>query len=271
MGNEAESEGGGLGNAADVHIRDTIIDGNVAPKGANCKEGPTSEGGNVADSACGLSFVSDAPVFDPMVGPLEGTPIPALEPLAGSPALDRAVGACPPEDARGIPRPQGAGCDSGAAERPVPVPVVSPPAKGSGGGGNAGGGVPAAVPMIGSVQTRSATVTVAIGCQGLAGQVCDGDTSLYTTEHKRASRVLSLSRVRPHMLTTRVLVGHLHFTLHGGQTVRLAIPLNATGRALLRRFGRLPAKLVVTFNTPSGRRTLATTNTTIKAPRRHKH
>ena len=139
MGNEAGYQGGGIGHAGGVHMRDTIIDGNVAPIlpehiapiGANCFEGPVSEGGNVADPACGLSHASDAPVFDPMVGPLEGSPIPALEPLAGSPALDRAVGACPPEDARGVPRPQGSACDAGAAERPVVV---------SGGGGSVSGG-----------------------------------------------------------------------------------------------------------------------------------
>ena len=142
MGNQSENQGGGIGGAGGVRIRDTIIDGNTAPIlpehtkpiGPNCDEAPISDGGNVADPACGLSHVSDAPVFDPMVGPLEGSPIPVLEPLAGSPALDRAVGICPVTDARGVARPQGAACDSGAAERPVPpsgntgspMPILSP-------------------------------------------------------------------------------------------------------------------------------------------------
>lgn len=142
MGNQAEHQGGGIGDPGGMHIRDTIIDGNTAPIlpehttpiGANCYEGPISDGGNVADPACGLSHVSDAPVFDPMVAGMGGSPIPVLEPLAGSPALDRAVGPCPATDARGLARPQGPACDSGAAERAVassggtgsPLPILSP-------------------------------------------------------------------------------------------------------------------------------------------------
>jgi hypothetical protein len=135
-GNQAEHQGGGIGEAGGVHIRDTIVDGNSAPllpehskpEGLNCQEAPVSEGGNVADPACGLSQVSDAPVFDPLLAPLGGAPVPVLEPLAGSPALDRAVGACPAQDARGVARPQGGACDSGAAERPVAAGASTPPA-----------------------------------------------------------------------------------------------------------------------------------------------
>jgi hypothetical protein len=152
-GNESENQGGGIGHAEGVHIRDTIIDKNFAPtlpentppSSPNCLQAPVSEGGNVADAACGLSQLSDAPVLDPLLALLGGSPMPVLEPLAGSPALDRAVGPCPGEDARGYPRPQGSGCDSGAAERGSPVTAI-------GGGPNfgpstsSGGGAPPAPP-----------------------------------------------------------------------------------------------------------------------------
>lgn len=132
-GNESEEQGGGIGHAEGVHIRDSIVDGNFAPTlpeknpstTPNCLQAPVSEGGNVADAACGLSQLSDAPVLDPMLALISGPPMPALEPLAGSPALDRAVGPCPGEDARGYVRPQGSGCDSGAAERGSPVTPIS--------------------------------------------------------------------------------------------------------------------------------------------------
>ncbi|MFX8879616.1 hypothetical protein ABTM72_19970, partial [Acinetobacter baumannii] len=78
----------------------------------------------------------------------------------------------------------------------------------------------------------------------------------------------SLSRTRLDKRTRVVLVGHQHFKLQGGQALKLTIPLNATGRALLRHFGRLPARLVVTLVTPTGKLTLDTLNTTIRQARK---
>ena len=126
-GNDATQTGGGLGGGAfnGTRLRSSIIAGNTAPTGANCDGGPASDGGNVGDPACGLTQPSDAQTLDPQLAPLGNTPIPVLEPLAGSPAIDRAVGACPPTDARGVKRPQGPACDAGAAELPVAVPPAA--------------------------------------------------------------------------------------------------------------------------------------------------
>ena len=66
-------------------------------------------------------------------------------------------------------------------------------------------------------------------------------------------------------------VGHAHVALRAGQVLKLTIPLNSSGRTLLRRFGRIPAKLVLTINTPSGMVTLATRRTTIKQRHKRKH
>ena len=61
-----------------------------------------------------------------------GGPTLTLFPLAGSPALDRQPAAgCAGADQRGVPRPFGAGCDSGAVEavfEPVAFPDVTPTA-----------------------------------------------------------------------------------------------------------------------------------------------
>jgi hypothetical protein len=131
-GNQAGSSEGGLGlDASALRLRSSIVAGNTAPADPNCGSSgfaPASDGGNVGDPGCGLTQSSDAQVYDPRLGAFGGTPIPVLEPAADSPALDRAVGTCPPADARGVARPQGPACDAGAAERPVPVaPTPVPP------------------------------------------------------------------------------------------------------------------------------------------------
>ena len=59
-------------------------------------------------------------VADALIGPLaaNGGPTPTHALLDGSPALDAAdIAACPRTDQRGVRRPQGSGCDSGAFER----------------------------------------------------------------------------------------------------------------------------------------------------------
>lgn len=79
-----------------------------------------SEGNNLAsDDTCGLNQPGDLPNSDPLLGTLQdngGTTFThAL--LQGSPAVDAANGAhCLPTDQRGVARPAGVACDSGAYE-----------------------------------------------------------------------------------------------------------------------------------------------------------
>ncbi len=81
-----------------------------------------SDGGNVAsDDTCQLDGLGDRPaVGDVLLAPLSdnggATPTHAL--LPGSPAIDAVVAAqrCGGADQRGVPRPQGVACDSGAFE-----------------------------------------------------------------------------------------------------------------------------------------------------------
>jgi CSLREA domain-containing protein len=124
-GNEASGQVGGIGgDAASLRLRSSVVAANTAPTDANCSSSgyaPASDGGNVGDPVCGLTQASDVPIVDARLGLLGGAPIPVMEPAANSAAIDRAIGPCPPADARGIARPQGPACDSGAAERPVPA------------------------------------------------------------------------------------------------------------------------------------------------------
>jgi len=79
-----------------------------------------SGGHNVLTDATCNPVASDRVVGDTALDPLadNGGPTWTHALLEGSPALDAADPAlCPPADQRGIPRPQGAGCDVGAFER----------------------------------------------------------------------------------------------------------------------------------------------------------
>src|SRR5262249_21927170 len=80
--------------------------------------------GNTLDSgnACNLNpalgdLVSTNPLLD--VLKYNGGPTKTHKLQPGSPAVDRVKTGCPPPavDQRGFPRPEGAGCDSGAFER----------------------------------------------------------------------------------------------------------------------------------------------------------
>jgi predicted outer membrane repeat protein len=89
-----------------------------------------------ADSSCfgGLSKPGDKAGLDPLLSPAAANGGPVLTDAlnAGSPAIDAANGpACPSSDARGVPRPQGAGCDIGAFEASSLAASISAPASGA--------------------------------------------------------------------------------------------------------------------------------------------
>jgi len=103
-------------------VRRTIVADN-AP-GAQCSGPITSQGSNLefAGHTCGFKpDLGDLVNVEPRLGPLSagGGFVPTHALLPGSPAIDAAKSGCPPPstDARGVPRPQGKGCDIGAYER----------------------------------------------------------------------------------------------------------------------------------------------------------
>ena len=160
-GNGATASGGGVyAGLNEIELTYVTLVGNSAPAGANlhldfsaqvesfasligdpqgggqdCEidVGATisSLGANVtSDASCELDAgPDDLPGTDPMVAALgaNGGPTQTRLPLAGSPALDRADCAtvAVAADQRGVARPQGPACDSGAVEV-VPAPDVPP-------------------------------------------------------------------------------------------------------------------------------------------------
>jgi len=116
--NTASAGGGGVHreNGA-IALQNTIVAHNDSD---NCAGAPTSNGHNLdSGTTCGFTATGDITGTDPLHGPMaeeNGTWVHPL--LAGSPAIDE--GLCLPDvttvDQRGVPRPQGDGCDISAYE-----------------------------------------------------------------------------------------------------------------------------------------------------------
>ncbi len=124
----------GAGNAV-IHVRNTVVtdtDSTATPVSAQCDSATyggsiTFDGGNVSwpSAACGTQA-------DPKLAAIAhdaSAPewVFTNRPIAGSPLIDAAVGACPSTDARGAVRPDGEGCDIGAYETPAPNTTATGP------------------------------------------------------------------------------------------------------------------------------------------------
>jgi uncharacterized repeat protein (TIGR01451 family) len=128
--NATTGQGGGIsGQSGTVVVRNTLLAGNSAISGRpDCSGDVYSDGYNLIGDSAGCSFwsgVTDLVDVNANIGPLVGHP--GYHPLSSdSPAID----VIPPGDCtmaadqRGVPRPQGPGCDIGAYE----YAVAGPPA-----------------------------------------------------------------------------------------------------------------------------------------------
>jgi hypothetical protein len=146
------------------------------------------------------------------------------------------------------------------------VPAGSP---GSPGGLNTSPGAPTASPgaapklVLGSAIASPAGVSLSLICQAAAGTVCNGLARLATLEKLLGSKVLALSASKKRRHSRFVTVGQGAFNMPAGKTQTVSVPLNATGKKLLKQFGTLPARLTITLlntNPPS----IVQTRTTIK-------
>jgi uncharacterized repeat protein (TIGR01451 family) len=117
------ASGGGIFNGGTVTTSSSIVAGNP---GGNCSNAVLSSGGyNVdGDGTCGLTAATDQNNVDPQLGPLQanGGPTETMAPASTSPVVDavpkgtNGCGTTIKTDERGVLRPQGAGCDTGAYE-----------------------------------------------------------------------------------------------------------------------------------------------------------
>ena len=104
-------------NDGTITITNSVVAGNA---GYDCRGTITDGGSNFfGDSTCGSAAQGD-PMLDSLAYG-EGI-APTMVPLTGSPLIDQAT--CDVDVAmgqRGVPRPQGAGCDIGAVEVELPI------------------------------------------------------------------------------------------------------------------------------------------------------
>lgn len=163
-GGLARGPGGGLGLGEGIaRVQNTIIADNFEKTGGvttptNCAPGPglTSQGNNIdSGTDCHLHDTipgqTDQSDTNPLLGPLQnnGGPTMTIAIAPGSPALDRVPRTgfgCPATDQRGVPRPQGTGCDIGAFELQVPPTCAG----------------------VTSNDTGAGTVTIGLSCSGTA-------------------------------------------------------------------------------------------------------
>lgn len=120
-----DGDGGGLAviSTGSVTMRNSIVGGNTdgsSPSAPDCSGTITSLGSNLVQrqTGCeGWDADGDVTGLDPKLGPLadNGGPTPTHALLTGSYAI-HTWNACGSMDQRGLPRPQGSGCDRGAYE-----------------------------------------------------------------------------------------------------------------------------------------------------------
>jgi hypothetical protein len=113
-------------------IANTIVAGGSSDSCSRMPAASPSQGGNIDDqNLCEFTAATDHPSTDPQLGALQnnGGVTDTQLPAVASPPIDAGVDAvCPATDQRGVPRPQGPHCDSGAVERTNPTagsPTVS--------------------------------------------------------------------------------------------------------------------------------------------------
>jgi hypothetical protein len=96
----------------------------------------------------------------------------------------------------------------------------------------------------GRVTVRGHTARVSLTCAAAAGVKCKGRAVLTSTEKLEGGEAIG---VTAKVTRKRIVVGGANFSLAAGTTKVVSVPLNANGKKLLARFGKLPARLVVTL------------------------
>jgi hypothetical protein len=138
--NQADTTGSGQGGGIFINdattFRNTIVSGNhVGSAASECENNDvvTAPSGNIERGTdCGFTGAANKRSTDPKLGSLanNGGPTDTQALLSGSPAIDFApLAGCPGTDQRGVTRPQGSLCDSGAFEVPVAKAPAPPPDK----------------------------------------------------------------------------------------------------------------------------------------------
>lgn len=131
---------------------------------------------------------------------------------------------------------------------------------------------PAHASQVGSSGGSNGKVTFTLACTGSAGTSCEVRSSLTTVEKLRGGKPIAVSarRHRQRTRSRRVSVGASQLTIPPGRRATIAIVLNAAGKRLLAKFGRLPVHLSVVLVNAGQRSTIVAQNLTVKLPNKVK-
>jgi hypothetical protein len=97
----------------------------------------------------------------------------------------------------------------------------------------------------GRVRVSGTTATIQLSCHGPTGSSCTVSGVLTSTQHLTGHKIVAVTAKR-HRSKTTVNVGTKTVTIAAGSTTTLKVPLNGTGKSLLRNFGTLPTTLKLT-------------------------
>jgi hypothetical protein len=130
---------------------------------------------------------------------------------------------------------------------------------------------PAAIAsQVGGASGAKGQATLTLACHGTAGTSCKIHVSLTTVERLRHGHLVAVLAVKTH--AKQVTVAGITLVIPAGRQIKVALKLNATGRRLLARFGKLPAHLTAVLEGEGGHHTIVAQNLTIRPKRRkHKH
>ncbi len=122
-----------------------------------------------------------------------------------------------------------------------------------------------ALKLLGHPSGRGGHVRVRIGCLGSSGR-CNLLATLSTREIRAHGQVQSVTAVVPSAHSVLISVGADRTELTAGQHLTLTVALNATGRMLLKRFGRLPVNLQLALTGTGAHNETMTRTVTVTAP-----
>lgn len=130
---------------------------------------------------------------------------------------------------------------------------------------------PVPLSLVGSASARNGQVKMKEACAATAAGGCVVTNRLTTVETTKGDHIVGLSASRAKRKRHTLTVGSKTVTIRPGQTRTVAVPLNATGRKLLKRFGKLPVTLTVSLREDDHEITVANRKPTVKPAKKKRH
>ncbi len=131
---------------------------------------------------------------------------------------------------------------------------------------------PATAALVGKASGANGQVSFTVACKGLAGTTCKVHATLTTVEKTRRGHLIGIA-AKAKIRSKTVTIASVTVTIAAGKRAKLTLKPNATGRKLLKRFGKIPAHLTAILEGEGVRTRLLAQNIALKPKKhkRHKH